>query len=42
MVNGTGLLGGTSSAQSSIVVPAPGYPKRYYIFTAAQFGAINK
>ena len=33
MENGTGLLGNSSSAQSSIVVPAPGFEDQYYIFT---------
>lgn len=38
MVNGTGLRGGNSSSQSSIVVPDPGSPNRYYIFTATENG----
>ncbi len=42
MVNGTGLKGGSSSAQSSIVLPAPGFPNKYYIFTAAQSGDIDR
>ena len=42
MVNGTGLKGGSSSAQSSIVLPAPGFLNRYYIFTAAQNGDIDR
>lgn len=34
MQNGTGLLGNFSSTQSSIIVPQPGQPNRYYyIFT---------
>jgi gliding motility-associated-like protein len=33
MDNGTGLLGNSSSSQSSIVVPAPGFEDQYYIFT---------
>lgn len=36
MFNGTGLRGGSSSSQSSIVVPAPGNFKKYYIFTSVQ------
>jgi gliding motility-associated-like protein len=34
MVNGAGLLGNSSSSQSSIVVPMPGNDSLYYIFTA--------
>jgi gliding motility-associated-like protein len=34
MVNGSGLLGNSSSSQSSIVVPMPGSDSLYYIFTA--------
>ena len=33
MPNGTGLLGGSSSTQSAIIVPAPGNANKYYIFT---------
>jgi gliding motility-associated-like protein len=33
MPNGTGLLGDTSSAQSSIVVPKPNNSNIYYVFT---------
>jgi gliding motility-associated-like protein len=33
MVNGTGLLGHTSSTQSGVIVPMIGDPSRYYIFT---------
>lgn len=33
MMFGTGLLGNPSSTQSSIVVPAPGAPLKYYLFT---------
>lgn len=33
MPNGSGLLGSSSSTQSSIIVPWPGNNKRYYIFT---------
>ncbi|MFY7964400.1 MAG: PKD domain-containing protein, partial [Chitinophagaceae bacterium] len=39
MFNGTGLRGGSSSSQSSIVVPAPGSLKKYYIFTSVQVEA---
>ena len=33
MQNGTGLLGSSSSANSSVVIPRPGNPNIYYIFT---------
>ncbi|GAA4281246.1 T9SS type B sorting domain-containing protein [Gaetbulibacter aestuarii] len=33
MANGFGLLGDASSTQSTIVVPKPGDPDQYYIFT---------
>ncbi|MBK8847890.1 MAG: hypothetical protein IPO27_15720 [Bacteroidetes bacterium] len=32
MPNGTGLLGGTSSTQSAIIVPAVGNSNQYYVF----------
>ncbi|MEO8087579.1 MAG: T9SS type A sorting domain-containing protein [Bacteroidota bacterium] len=35
MPNGTGLLGGSSSSQSSLIVPDPGNLNQYYIFTTA-------
>ncbi len=36
MMNGTGLLGNFSSTQSSIIVPDPGNPNRYYyLFTVS-------
>jgi gliding motility-associated-like protein len=38
MPNGTGLLGGYSSTQSSVIVPFPGNDSLYYIFTTAQDG----
>ncbi|WP_438969154.1 gliding motility-associated C-terminal domain-containing protein [Nonlabens sp.] len=33
MPNGTGLKGNSSSTSSAIIVPLPGDPNRYYIFT---------
>lgn len=33
MPNGTGLRGDPSSVQSAIVVPFPGHPGQYYLFT---------
>ena len=35
MPNGSGLLGGSSSSQSSLIVPDPGNFNQYYIFTTA-------
>ena len=33
MSNGTGLMGNSSSTQSGVIVPLPGNPNFYYIFT---------
>lgn len=33
MPNGNGLLGGVSTTQSALVIPRPGFPDRFYIFT---------
>ena len=33
MLNGTGLIGDSSSTQSAIIVPKPNDPNIYYIFT---------
>lgn len=41
MPNGTGLLGGISSTQSALIVPLPGNPNVYYIFTVAEDGGAN-
>ena len=38
MPNGTGLLGSQFNTQSAIIVPKPGDPLRYYVFTVAQLG----
>ncbi len=38
MTNGFGMLGDPSSAQSAIIVPKPGNPNWYYIFTVAAAG----
>jgi gliding motility-associated-like protein len=35
MPNGAGLLGDYSSTQSSVIVPNPGNPNQYYLFTTA-------
>lgn len=35
MPNGTGLQGDYSSTQSSVIVPNPGIPNQYYLFTTA-------
>lgn len=37
MPNGTGLLGNPSSSQSAIIVPRPGIPSQYFIFTVSGF-----
>lgn len=37
MPNGTGLMGGTSSTQSSLVVPLPGSDSIFYVFTSDHF-----
>ncbi|HEX5111502.1 MAG TPA: dockerin type I domain-containing protein [Saprospiraceae bacterium] len=37
MPNGKNLLGGYSSSQSAIIVPAPGSKELYYLFTVADF-----
>ena len=39
MDNGTGLFGNVSSTQSSMVVPKPGSPSIYYIFTVDEVGS---
>jgi len=36
MANGTGLMGGSSSTQSSLIVPLPGSDSIYYLFTVSQ------
>lgn len=41
MPNGTGLLGGTSSTQSAIIVQNPANANIYYIFTVAQDAGAN-
>eukprot|EP01034_Spumella_vulgaris_P019444 gene19444-24857_t len=35
MPNGNGLMGNISATQSSLAVPFPGNPNRYYLFTSA-------
>ncbi len=41
MPNGTGLMGGISSTQSSICIPLPGSTLIYYLFTVAEIGGPN-
>ena len=41
MPNGTGLLGDPSSTQSAIIVPHPGIPTQFYIFTADKIKEVN-
>lgn len=36
MPNGTGLMGHSSSTQSAIVIPKPGSPSIYYLFTVTE------
>jgi WD40 repeat protein len=38
MSNGTGLMGHSSSTQSAIIVPKPGNPSIYYLFTVTNTG----
>lgn len=42
MPNGTGLLGGsealTSSTTAAVIMPRPGNPSQYYVFTVDEFG----
>lgn len=37
MPNGSGLMGSSSSTQSSIIVPRPGSSRFYYVFTVADY-----
>jgi len=37
MPNGTGLMGGTSSTQSSLIVPLPGSDSIFYVFTSDEW-----
>lgn len=37
MPNGTGLMGNISATQSSLAVPFPGNPNRYYLFTVPAY-----
>jgi gliding motility-associated-like protein len=41
MPNGTGLLGDPSATQSGIIVPKPGSPDIYYVFTVAAVGGAD-
>ncbi|MEO6313763.1 MAG: hypothetical protein ABIU63_02805 [Chitinophagaceae bacterium] len=41
MPNGSGLLGDFSSTQSSIVIPNPGNPNKFYLFTTALFKGLR-
>lgn len=38
MPNGTGLMGGSSSTQSCLIVPLPGSTTIYYVFTTSELG----
>lgn len=37
MTNGTGIMGGVSSTQSSLIVPLPGSSNLFYVFTSDEF-----
>ena len=37
MPNGTGIKGGVSSTQSSLILPLPGSNRIFYVFTSAEF-----
>lgn len=37
MPNGNGILGGTSSTQSSLIIPQPGNDSIFYVFTTDEF-----
>ena len=41
MSGGTGLKGGGSSSQAALIVPSPGNPSHYYIFTTDEGEYIN-
>lgn len=41
MPNGTGLFGHSSSTQSSMIVPFPADPNRYYLFTMDVVGGVH-
>ena len=38
MPNGTGLSGSYTSSQSALIVPMPGNPNQYYVFSLAAYG----
>jgi len=39
MTNGNGLMGNGSSTQSGVIIPKPGSPNNYYLFTCNVAGA---
>ncbi len=41
MPNGRNLAGGSSSTQAALIVPMPGDPLNYYLFTSGHEGRIN-
>lgn len=41
MVNGTGLMGNSSSTHSATIVQKPGNPNLFYVFTLDAFGHVN-
>jgi len=40
MPNGSNLIGGTSSSQSSIIIPKPGNDTLFYVFTSTEFQSL--
>ncbi len=40
MPNGSNLIGGTSSTQSSIIIPKPGNDTLFYVFTSTEFQSL--
>lgn len=41
MPNGSGLMGGASSTQSALIIPAPGNPTLFYVFTTSNTAAYS-
>ncbi|MBK8845682.1 MAG: PKD domain-containing protein [Bacteroidetes bacterium] len=41
MPNGTGLMGGPSSTQSALIIPAPGNPNLFFVFTTMSIGSYS-
>jgi len=41
LTNGTGLFGNNTATQSSIIVPWPNHPGKYYLFTVGKVGTLS-